>query len=165
MNEKPRMDKTVQHFAEQLRGIRSGTISIGLIETVRVSVQGNLVPINRLGTVRMQGDRILIAPFDRANVPATVKALSEARLSAYALNPSTVSVSVPPMSLEQRQDIARHVKKLGEEAKVAIRAIRQQSRKQIEASGRGSLKRAQDATDTAIAEIERLVKAKLDELA
>jgi ribosome recycling factor len=163
MNEKPRMDRAVQHFAEQLRGIRSGMISIGLIETVRV--QGNLVPINRLGTARMQGDRILITPFDRANVPAMVKSLNESRLSAYAVNPTTVSVSVPPMSGEQRQEIARHVKKLGEEAKVAIRAIRQQTRKQIEASGRGSLKRAQEATDAAIEEIERLVKAKLQELA
>jgi ribosome recycling factor len=164
MNEKPRMFKAVQHFAEQLRGIRSGTISIGLIETVRVSVQGNLVPINRLGTARMQGDRILITPFDRANVPAMVKALGESKLGAYALNPTTVSVSVPTMSMEQRQEIARHVKKIGEEAKVAIRGIRQQTRKQIESSGRGSLNRVQEATDASIAEIERLVKAKLDEI-
>jgi ribosome recycling factor len=165
MNEKPRMDKAVQHLAEQLRSIRSSTISVGLIATVRVSVQGNSVPIDRLGTARMQGDRILITPFDRANVPAMVKALNESRLSAYAMNPTTVSVSVPPMSGEQRQEIIRHVKKLGEEAKVAIRAIRQQTRKQIESSGRGSLKRVQEATDATIAEIERLVKAKLDELA
>jgi ribosome recycling factor len=54
---------------------------------------------------------------------------------------------------------------LGEEAKIAIRAIRQQTRKQIESSGRGSLKRVQEATDAAVVEIERLVKAKLDELA
>lgn len=165
MNEKPRMERTVEHLAGQLRAIRSGTISIGLIETVRVSVQGNLVPINRLGTARVQGDRILIAPFDRSNVPAMVKALTDARLGAYALNPTTVSVSVPPLSVEQRQEIARHVKKLGEETKVAIRGIRQQARKEIESSGRGSLKRAQEATDAAVAEVERLVKAKLDELA
>src|SRR4051794_10293311 len=70
MNEKPRMDRTVQHLADQLRAIRSGTISIGLIATVRASIEDNLVPINRLGTSRMQGDRIVIAPFDRANVRA-----------------------------------------------------------------------------------------------
>ena len=124
-----------------------------------------MLPINRLGVVKMQGDRILITPFDRANVPAMVKALNESRLSAYALNPTTVSVSVPPISVEQRQEIARHVKKLGEESKVAIRAIRQQARKQIESSGRGSQRRVQEATDAAIAEIERLVKAKVGELA
>ena len=160
----PRMERIVQHFTDQLHGIRTGTISIGLIETVRVACQGNRVAINRLGAIKVQGDRILITPFDRANVPAIVKALNESRLSAYALNPTTVSVSVPPISVEQRQDIARHVKKLGEEAKVAIRAIRQQTRKQIESSGRGSLKRVQEATDAAVAEIDRLVQAKLDEI-
>jgi ribosome recycling factor len=159
------MDKAVEHFAEQIRGIRSGTISIGLVDTVRVALGGDLVPINRLGAVRMQGERILVAPFDAANVPAIVKALSDARLSAYAVNPTTVTVSVPQMSVEQRQEIARHVKKLGEEAKVAVRAIRQQTRKQIESSGRGSLKRVQEATDAAVAEIERLVRAKLEDLA
>ncbi len=160
----PRMERIVQHFADQLRGIRTGTISIGMIETVRVACQGNRVAINRLGAVKMQGDRILITPFDRANVPAMVKALNDSRLSAYALNPTTVSVSVPPISVEQRQDIARHIKKLGEEAKVAIRAIRQQARKQIESSGRGSLRRVQEATDAAIEEIERILKAKVGEL-
>lgn len=164
MNEKPRMDKAVQHLAEQLRGIRSGPIGIGLVATVRVAIGGNSVPIDRLAAVRTQGDRLLVTPFDPANVPAIVRALTDARLSAYAMNPTTVAVSVPPMSGEQRQEIARHVKKLGEEAKIAIRSIRQQARKQIEASGRGSLKRAQDATDEAVAEVERLVKRKLEEL-
>ena len=56
------------------------------------------------------------------------------------------------------------MKKLSEEAKIAIRSIRQQARKQIEASGRGSLKRAQAATDEAVAEVDRLVKQKLEEL-
>ena len=68
------------------------------------------------------------------------------------------------MSVEQRQEIGRHVKKLGEEAKVAIRSIRQQARKQIEASGRGSQRRVQEETDAAIEEIEKLVKAKAAEL-
>jgi ribosome recycling factor len=162
---KPRMEKTVQHLAEQLRAIRTGTISIGLIETVRVACQGDLVPVNRLGVARSQGDRILITPFDRAHVPAIVKALNESRLGAYALNPSTVSVSVPPISAEQRGEIARHVKKLGEEAKIAIRSLRQQARQRIEASGRGSQRAVQEATDAAVGEIERLVKAKTADLA
>ena len=164
MNEKPRMDKAVQHLAEQLRGIRSGSIGIGLVATVRVALQGNMIPIDRLAAVRAKGDRLLVTPFDPANVPAIVRAMNDARLSAYAMNPTTVAVSVPPMSGEQREEIARHVKKLSEEAKIAIRSIRQQARKQIEASGRGSLKRAQAATDEAVAEVDRLVKQKLEEL-
>jgi ribosome recycling factor len=161
---KPRMQKIARHFAEQLHGIRSGTVDRGVIQTVRVDLQGNAVPISRLGTIKMQGNRILIQPFDRATVPAIVKALGESRMSAYALDPITVCVSVPPMSVEQRDDIVRHVKKLGEEAKIAVRGIRQQVRKQIEASGRGSLRAVQEATDTTIEEIEKLIKAKVAEL-
>ena len=158
------MQKAVSHVAEQLAGIRTGTISMRFIETVRVDCQVSSAPIRHLGVINQQGDRILITPFDKRNVSFVVKALGEARLNAYALNPTTVSVSVPPISGEQRGEIARHVKKLGEEAKIAIRAIRQEARKQIEVSGRGSQRRVQEATDAAVAEIERLVKEKIREV-
>jgi ribosome recycling factor len=158
------MRKTVQHFADQLRVIRTGTISAGLVQSVRVTCQGNPIAVGRLGAIKSQGDRILVEPFDRAIVTSIVKALNDARLSAYAVNPTTVAVSVPPISLEQRAEIARHVKKLGEDTKVAVRAIRQQARKWIEATGRGSRNAVQDATDEAVREIENMVAAKLREL-
>jgi ribosome recycling factor len=165
MNDRmPRMDKTVRHLAGQLAGIRTGTISHGFIETVRADCHGNSVPIRRLGVIKQQGDRILVTPFDNADVPSVVKALTEARLNAYALNPTTVSVSVPPISGEQRADIARQVKKLGEETKIAIRSIRQEARKKIEVTGRGSQRSVQEATDEAVAEIDRLVKDKIKEV-
>lgn len=161
---KPRMQQAVRHFAEQVRGIRSGTVSIGMIQTIRVDCQGRRLPMNRLGTVKSQGDRILVTPFDQTSVGSIIRTLTEARLSAYALNPTTVCVSIPPLSVEQREETARHIKKLGEDAKIAIRSIRQQARKQIEASGRGSQRAVQEATDAAIEEIEQLVKAKTAEL-
>jgi ribosome recycling factor len=159
------MRKVAERLAEQLRGIRAGTISVGLIQTIRVDRAGRLVPLNRLGAIKSQGDRILITPFDPADVGAIVKSLTESRLSAYALNPTTVCVGIPTLSVEQRTETARHVKKLGEDAKIAIRAIRQQARKQIESSGRGSLRAVQDATDAAIENVEQTVRAKLGELA
>jgi ribosome recycling factor len=161
---KPRMQKTVSHLAEQLAGIRTGTISMRFIETVRADCQGSSAPIRHLGVIKQQGDRILIALFDKGNVPSVVRALTEARLNAYALNPTTVSVSVPTISGEQRGEIARHIKKLGEDAKIAMRSIRQEARKQIEVSGRGSQRRVQEATDAAVSEIEQLVKAKIEEV-
>ena len=159
------MRQATQHLADQMRGIRTGTISLGLIQTIRVDCQGASVPVSRLGAIKSQGDRILITPFDRANVSLIVKALTTSRLGAYALDPTTVCVSIPPMSVEQRHEIVRHVKQLGEEAKIAIRGIRQQARKQIEISGRGSQRAVQEATDAAIGEIDELVKAKVSELA
>jgi ribosome recycling factor len=158
------MQKAVRHLADQMAGIRPGTISVGFVETFRVRVRGQSMPIGKLATAASQGDRILVTPFDPADVPAVVKALAESRLNAYALNPRTVAVSVPPVSGESRAEMARHVKKLGEEAKVAVRAIRQEARKQIAARGRGSERAVQEATDAAVAEIERLVEAKLGDL-
>ena len=162
--EKPRMQKIVAHLGDQLRAIRAGTVSVGFLASVRVPAGGNSRPLDRAGTIRAQGDRFLITPFDPGDVAGIVRALVEARLNAYALDPRTISVSVPPQSGEQRQELARHVKRLGEEAKVAVRAVRQQARMAIDASGRGSLRFAQEATDEAVAEIERLVAVKLAEI-
>jgi ribosome recycling factor len=161
---KPRMQKAVRHLAEQLAGIRPGTLSVGFIETFRASLHGNSVAIGKMAGVTVRGDRIAITPYDPAHVPAVVKALSDARLNAYAQDPRTVVVAVPPVSGEQRAELARHVKKLGEDAKVAVRMIRQDARKAIAARGRGSQRAVQEATDAAVEEIERLVEAKLDEL-
>ncbi len=118
----------------------------------------------RVAGVTRQGDRIVVTPFDPVNVPAVVKALTEAKLNAYALNPRTVAIGVPPVSGEQRAEIARHVKKLGDEAKVAVRMIRQDARKQIAARGQGSERAVQEATDAVAEEIEGLVKAKVAEV-
>ena len=158
------MQKAVRHLADQLAGIRAGTPSFGLVETFRASPHGNSVAIGRMASVTSRGDRIVVTPFDSANVPAVVKALSDARLNAYALDPRTVCVGVPPVSGEQRAELAKHVKKLGEEAKVAVRSIRQDARKEIASRGRGSERAVQEATDAAVAEVERLVKAKTKEL-
>jgi ribosome recycling factor len=161
---KPKMQQTVRLLAEQLRGLRTGSVDPGFISSIRANCQGNRVPLSKLGSIRPQGDRILIAPFDPANLSPIVRALSDARLSAYALNPTTVCVSVPPVSTEQRQQTIAHVKSLGEEARIAIRSIRQQARKQIDASGRGSFRVVQEATDSAVEEIDLLIKSKVTEL-
>jgi ribosome recycling factor len=161
---KPRIEKTVRHFFEQLAGIRPGSLTVGFIETFRVSLHGNSVTVGKMAAVASRGDRIVITPFDPAGVPSIVKALADAKLNAYALNPKTVGVGIPPVSGEQRAEMARYVKKLGEEAKIAVRSIRPEARKQIAARGRGSERAVQEATDAAVAEIETLVKAKMAEL-
>jgi ribosome recycling factor len=158
------MSQPVRSLAEQLKGIRSGTLSPGFIETFRVPVRGSPTPIVHLATIAAQQSRIVITPFDRSLVPAIVKALTDARQNAYALDPARVCVSVPPISGEQRAEIGRHVKRLGEEARVAVRSIRQDFRKHMAASGRRPDRVVQEITDGAIDEIDRLVKAKLAEL-
>ena len=78
--------------------------------------------------------------------------------------PGATDVSVPPVSGGHREQMVRHVKRLGEEAKVAVRSIRQEVRKQIAVRGRGSERAVQEATEVAVAEGEKLVKAKGKEM-
>lgn len=162
---RPRMRKAVEHVAEQLRAIRAGSVSAGLLSSVRVTAGGNSRPLNKAATIKPQGDRFLITPFSAEDVPGIVRSLVEAKLAAYALNPTTVCVTVPPISGEQRLELVKHVKRLGEEAKVAVRAVRQEARKYIDTTGRGSFKVVQEHTDLAVEEIERLVSAKIKEVA
>lgn len=157
---KPRMTRAVRHLAEQIAGIRAGTVSPGFVESVRV--EG--VSLGRLAAVSPRSGRIVVTPFDSARTGAIVQALKAAQLGAYALDPRNVAVSVPPPSAEERTKLAKHVKSLGEAAKVAVRGARQDARKAITASGKGSIRVVQEATDAAVAEIERLVEAKVKEI-
>jgi ribosome recycling factor len=116
---RPRMRKAVRHLADQLAGIRPSTLSVGFVESFRVSLERNSVAIVRMAGVVSQGDRTVVTPFDPANVPAVVEELTGAKLNAYALNPRAVTVSVPPASGEQKAETSRHLRKLVEEAKVA----------------------------------------------
>ncbi len=158
------MQASVRFLADQLAGIRLGTQSAGIVDSVRVVSAGRSTPIRHLAKLARQGDRITITPFDRADVPAIVKALVDAKWDAYAQSPTTVCVGIPPVSGEQRIALAKHVKKLGEEAKIAVRGVRQDARKQIAARGKGSERAVQEATDAAVAEIDRLVAAKIADL-
>ena len=164
MNDKQRMAKAVSHLAEQLRTIRAGGVDVGFVQTIPVALPEGGRPLGRLAAISRQGDQLAVRPFDPTHASAIVKALSDARLSAYRVDPSTIRAAAPALSVEQRGTMIRHVKKLGEDAKIAARRIRQESRKQIEATGRGSFRYIQEATDAAIEEIEALVERKVKEL-
>jgi len=138
-------------------------MSVGFLETFRVAVHRTSMAIGRMVGVTGRGDRIVVTPFDPVNLPAILKALAKGKLNAYALTPRTVAVGVTPVSSEQRRELARHVKKPGDEAKVAVRMIRQDARKQIAARGRDSERAVEVATDAAVEEIERLAREKVVE--
>jgi ribosome recycling factor len=89
---KQRMEKAARLLSEHLAGIRPGALSVGVVETIRVAYPRGTVSIGKPAAIGRQGDRIVVTPFDPAAVPAIVKALTAARLNAYALNPKTVCV-------------------------------------------------------------------------
>lgn len=129
-----RMDKSVQHFRDETRGIRTGRANTGLLDNVRVDYYGQKTPITQLANVNVLDARTLqVKPFDASSLKDVEKAIQG---SGLGLNPSidggVLRISIPALSEEQRKKLAGRVKQLGEDAKVAMRNVRRDVIKEME---------------------------------
>jgi len=137
---KDRMDKSVQHFMDETRGIRTGRASVGLLDSVRVDYYGQRSPLNQIASVTAPDARTLIVKaFDPSSNKEIEKAITAAGLG---LNPvvdgTIVRIAIPPLSEDQRKKLASRVKSVGEDAKVALRNVRRDTIKEIETVSKDS---------------------------
>ena len=120
------MEKRIASFQRVLDRTRTGRASVTLLDGVFVSYYGSSTPLNQVATLQTPDPRTLvISPFDKTLLKDMEKAILMANIG---LNPisdgQVIRVNVPPLTQERRKEIAKTVKKSGEEAKVAIRNIR-----------------------------------------
>jgi len=155
------MDKSVQYFADQMLGIRWGIVTAGLLDTVRVPKDGQLVPVKHLAHTRPDQGRILVTPFDLTTMGMVEKALKQAGFNAYTFSKTAIVVGVPKPNSEEKERVVGHVKRLTEEAKVAIRNVRKKARQKLD---RDDDKELQKLTDNYIAEVDRLAQNKIDSM-
>jgi ribosome recycling factor len=159
------MNKTVENLSDSIVGIRGSTITVGVVDTIKVSYHGQLQPIKHIAYTGKNGDAIFIDPYEPELTNQIAKVLKEAGFSAYAFSKTRVVVSVPPPSGDQRKSTIAHLRKLGEEAKIAIRNVRKKQRQQLE---KESLviedKKIQEITDSNIAEIDLIIEGKIKSL-
>lgn len=159
------MDKTVGNLSDSIIGIRGSTITVGVIDTVKVPYHGQLQPIKHIAYTGKNGDAIFVDPYEPELTNQIAKSLKEAGFSAYAFSKTRVVVSVPPPSGDQRQATIAHLRKLGEEAKIAIRNIRKKQRQQLDKDALlKEDKKIQEVTDSNIAEIEAIIEGKIKSL-
>ncbi len=146
----------VEHLSRTLAAIRPQP-TVGLVGSYKVDYNGSPTPISVVASLIARGDSIIINAYDASLTSLIAKALSSEGLNAYAADKRTVLVSFPPPSGEERERIIRYVERLGEEAKVAVRAVRQDLRKRHPDDD----KAIQKETDAAIARVEAMVDAKV----
>jgi ribosome recycling factor len=163
MNEvRQAMARAVAYFSDQLLGIRSGVISPGVVDTVRVEHEGNTVPIAQVAVTFADQGRVFVQPHDPQMLGAVDRALRRAGFNSYVFSRSQVVVSFSPLSGAERARVIAHVGRLAEEAKVAVRNVRKRARQKL---GKEELKAAdhqfQGLTDEAIQRIEELKESKL----
>ena len=129
-----RMEKALEAFRHELRTIHTGRASPALVEGLRVNYYGNLTPLNQLASIAApEPQLIVIRPFD----PGSIKEIEKAVLtSSLGVSPTSdgkvVRVPIPPLSEDRRRQLLQSIKRLAEEAKVAVRGARREANKVLE---------------------------------
>jgi ribosome recycling factor len=129
-----RMEKAVEDFRKELSGIRTGRANVTLLDSIRVDYHGTPMPVNQLGTMSVPDPTIIvIAPWDPSAVPMIDKAI---RTSDLGLNPSNdgkvVRVPIPVLTEERRKDLVKHIHKVLENHRTAVRNIRRDIKEAVE---------------------------------
>jgi len=131
---KTRMEKAVEDFRKDLATVRTGRANIALLDSIRVDYHGTPMPINQLGTMNVpDASMIVISPWDPGAVAPIEKAI---RTSDLGLNPTNdgkvVRVPIPPLTEDRRKELVKHIHKVLEEHRTAVRNIRRDLKEAIE---------------------------------
>ncbi|MDI3316519.1 MAG: ribosome recycling factor [Bacillota bacterium] len=130
-----RMQKAVENFQRELGGLRAGRATPALLDRVRVPAYGSELPVQQVATVHAADPRTLvIQPWDKSLMSAIERAILKSDLG---LNPSSdgnvIRLVIPPMTQERRNELVRQVRKMAEEARVAVRNIRRDANERLKA--------------------------------
>ena len=171
-----RMKKSVESLETALRKVRTGRAHPSLLDGVTVNYYGVETPLRQLANVSVEeGRTLVVSPFDRKIVPEVEKAVMKSDLG---LNPSTagtvIRLPLPALTEETRKDLVKVVRSEAEQARVAIRNIRRDANgdlkdllkeKEIsEDEERQGEQRIQEITDRMVAEVDRLLAEKEQDL-
>ena len=121
-----RMEKAVEDFRKELAGVRTGRANVALLDHIRVDYHGTQMPVNQLGSLSVpEPTTIVISPWDPSAVALIDKAI---RTSDLGLNPTNdgkvVRVPIPALTEDRRKDIVKHLHKVLENHRTAVRNIR-----------------------------------------
>ena len=173
---KDRMQKSNASLRDELAGLRTGRASASLLEPVTVDAYGGRMPLNQVATVTVPEPRMLsVQVWDRTLAGAVEKAI---RNSGLGLNPAAegqvIRVPLPELNEERRRELTKVAHNYAEQARVAVRHIRRDGMdllKKLEKDGdlsqddsrkQGDL--VQQATDAAVAEIDKVLAVKEQEI-
>jgi ribosome recycling factor len=154
---KLRMEKAVEDFRKELSGVRTGRANVSLLDHIRVDYHGTPMPVNQLGTLSVPDPTMIqISPWDPTAVPLIDKAI---RTSDLGLNPTNdgkvVRVPIPSLNEERRRELVKHLHKVLENHRTAIRNIRRDLKEAIEKLEKEK-KISEDERKRSLDELEKL---------
>jgi ribosome recycling factor len=174
--EKEHMSKSIDALKRDFQTLRSGKVNISILDNIHVDYYGTPTPLNQVASV-MATDAVTISvsPWEKKILKDIERAIAEANIGVNPGNDGdSVKLYFPPMTVEQRQDSAKHAKAMGEKARVAIRNIRKEANDKIKKLEKDKVlsedmvkkgeSEVQKITDDFIKTVDDLVKQKEAEL-
>jgi ribosome recycling factor len=171
-----RMERSIEAFRKELGKVRTGRASFSLLDGVKVDYYGTPTPLQQVGTLSVPESRLItVTPWDTKMIGPIEKAIQG---SGLGLNPSSdgkmVRIPIPPLTEERRRELAKVVRKMGEDARVAVRNVRREAieklkdrekKKEIseDVVKRGQ-ERVQKETDAHVKKIDEILKSKEQEI-
>ena len=129
-----KMKVSADHFRKDLSKLRTGRANLGLFEDIKVDYYGNLTPVNQVATLSVPDPALItVQPWEPSLLEIVDKAIRSADLG---LNPISdgkmLKVPIPPLDEERRKEMAKHINKILEDEKTAIRIMRRECKGKIE---------------------------------
>lgn len=121
-----KMEKAIDFLAEEFANIRAGRANPAILNKVEVDYYGMSTPINQVGTIAVpEARQIQIIPWDKSILSAIEKSINKAGIGINPINDgASIRLIFPELNEQRRKELAKEIKSLGEDAKVAIRNIR-----------------------------------------
>ena len=171
-----KMDKSIQSFKKDISTLRTGRANTNMLDTIKVDVYGQLMPVEQLATINVPEARLIsVQVWDKTNVTLIESAIQKSELG---INPQidgqTIRLRIPDLTEERRKELIKILKNMGEKGKIAIRNIRREANEQLKKKLKDKMisedlsnnfeKNIQKLTDTSIENIEKILAAKEKEI-
>ena len=133
LNTEVKMQKAIEVLDSKLVAIRAGRANPAMLNGLMVEYYGNMTPINSIANINVpEAKQLFIKPFDRSALKNIEKAINESNLGiAPSNNGEMIILTVPELTEDRRREYVKMAKSLGEEAKIALRNIRQEDNDKI----------------------------------
>ena len=175
-NYSSKMDKSIQSLKKDISTLRTGRANTNMLDTIKIDVYGQLMPIDQIATVSVPEARLIsIQVWDKTNISLIESAIQKSELG---INPQIdgqiIRLRIPDLTEDRRKDLIIILKNMGEKGKIAIRNIRREANEELkkklkekiisEDDNKNFEKNIQKITDLHIANIEKILAEKEKEI-
>ncbi len=175
-NVSSKMDKSIQSLKKDISTLRTGRANTNMLDTIKVDVYGQLMPIEQLATISVPEARLItIQVWDKSNISVIDTAIQKSELG---INPQIdgqiIRLRIPDLTEERRNELIKILKNMGEKAKISIRNIRREANEDLkkklkdkiisEDNNKNYEKNIQKLTDNNISNIETILTNKEKEI-